>query len=116
MFVNIKIGHVFKEFWSKNTNLQYNKECQIPKFQEFWSVYPKRNGKKVGKKATLDNFKKIPVEELDRVIRNAKNYGIKNDYAKDPERFLKKDFWKDWDEPPESALTLEQKRIKRFGS
>jgi len=85
------------------------------KFIEFWKIYPKRNGKKVGKQSALENFKKLPIKELDRVIRNAGHYGIDNDYAKDPERFLKKNFWQDWDEPPTKELTLEQKTEARFG-
>jgi hypothetical protein len=68
-------------------------------FEQFWTVYPTRNGKKVGKKSAKEKFKKLPVEDLPRVIRNAENYGINNEFAKDPERFLKNDFWKDWDEP-----------------
>jgi len=69
------------------------------KFDIFWGAYPKRNGKKVGKQAAQRKFEKIPVADLDRVIANARNYGINNDYPKDPERFLKDDFWKDWETP-----------------
>lgn len=69
------------------------------KFLKFWEYYPKRNGKKVGKQTAGRIFKKIPAEELDRVIRNAINYGKTTDLPKDPERFLKNDFWKDWDQP-----------------
>lgn len=71
------------------------------KFPEFWKCYPKRKGKKVGKVNSLKMFKRIKEHELDRVIANAINYGIGNELPKDPERFLKDDFWKDWDKPSE---------------
>jgi len=98
----------------KDTIEEDSKEY-ITAFDKFWNIYPKRKGKKVGKQNAFKNFKKIPIESLPRVIKNAGNYGINNDYAKDPERFLKNDFWKDWDEPPEKPLTLEQKAEARFG-
>jgi hypothetical protein len=74
-------------------------------FEEFWNSYPARNGKKVGKKSAREQFEKIPVEDLPRVIQNARNYGVNNQYPKDPERFLKNDFWKDWDEPQTKGAT-----------
>ena len=70
-------------------------------FEEFWKEYPERNGKKVGKKLAFEAFKKISIPLLTTVIANAKNYGINNDLPKDPERFLKNDFWMDWDTPQE---------------
>jgi hypothetical protein len=73
------------------------------KFELFWEVYPKRNGKKVGKVTTTQLFMKFSLKDIDRLIANAKNYGLGNDYPKDPERFLKKDFWKEWDTPQEST-------------
>ena len=69
------------------------------KFEEFWKIYPTRNGKKVGRKTSRDLFFKQQPEDFDWIIANAKNYGIGNAFPKDPERFLKNEFWKDWDEP-----------------
>jgi hypothetical protein len=68
-------------------------------FELFWKMYPKRNGKKVGKQNAKKNFLKMKVEDVDRILTNTQNYGINQDYAKDPERFLINDFWKDWDTP-----------------
>jgi len=98
-----------------NHNQSQNHKIYTIKFLEFWKIYPKRNGKKQGKMSALENFKKIPIEELDRVIRNAGHYGINNKFAKDPERFLKKEFWKDWDEPADTELSLKEKTEARFG-
>jgi len=84
------------------TETEGEKNIYDQKFELFWEVYPKRKGKKVGKKASLKNFKKITLSNIDRVIKNAKNYGLNNAYPKDPERFLRNDFWKDWDTPMEN--------------
>lgn len=76
------------------------KDYYEEKFKIFWENYPKRNGNLVGKKATWEQFLKIQESEIETLIQNTKNYFDKVDhkFAKDPERFLKKDFWKDWSE------------------
>lgn len=68
-------------------------------FDEFWEAYPARNGKKAGKAETKKKFFSINPKHYPRIIQNARNYGINNEFPKDPVRFLKLDFWKDWDLP-----------------
>jgi len=82
-----------------NTTVHNNTEQYITVFETFWETYPLRRGKKVGRKKSFEMFQRIPLQDLERVVRNAKNYGINNSLPKDPERFLKDDFWQDWDEP-----------------
>ena len=67
-------------------------------FETFWKLYPSRNGRKVGKKAAYENFCKIPEGDIENLLKAVENYAVecKPGFAKDPERFLKKDFWKDW--------------------
>ena len=71
-------------------------------FEAFWKLYPTRNGKKVGKQETHDKFNKLITtpEDYNNLIIAVKNYRIceqvENGYAKDPVRFLKNEFWKDW--------------------
>ena len=71
-------------------------------FEAFWKLYPTRNGKKVGKQETLNLFIKsiATPEDYADLISAVKNYRIceqiENGYAKDPIRFLKNNFWKDW--------------------
>lgn len=89
----------------KKDKKEKNKEIYDQKFDLFWSIYPKRNGKIVGKKITKEIFNKLKIEDLDRVIKNAENYGIENLFAKDPQRFLQNDFWKDWDEPVKNNIS-----------
>ncbi len=70
-----------------------------PEFERFWEIYPRRNGKVCGKEAAFFEWQKLLPEEFTTVIQNAKNYGVGNDFPKDPERFLKKSFWRDWNTP-----------------
>ena len=70
-------------------------------FNEFWKVYPPRNGKKLGKGESQKVFMKLRREELENVVRAVKNYAESNDVQsgigiRDPKRFLKDDYWKEW--------------------
>jgi len=80
-------------------------EDQRANFDEFWQAYPRRHGVRVGKAATLALFKKIPKRsDWIKVITAAINYSasqqVIDGFARDPERFLKKDYWRDWVEKP----------------
>jgi len=74
-------------------------------FDEFWQAYPRRNGVRAGKVATLALFRKIPKSDWTKVIAAATNYSASKQategFVRDPERFLKKDYWRDWAEKPE---------------
>jgi len=75
-------------------------------FDIFWNIYPSRNGKKVTKKESRDYyFKHIKPDEVELILKATRNYADSEfagkGYIKDPIRFLKKDFWKDWIEPEE---------------
>jgi hypothetical protein len=69
-------------------------------FEKFWQAYPSRNGKKVTKKESLQFFKDHfkTEEEINLLLKATANYAnsCNEGFAKDPIRFLKKDFWKDW--------------------
>jgi len=72
-------------------------------FEKFWSLYPKRDGKKLGKGKALDKFKKLKPEQIPEILIAVENYSKSNrvnkGYIKDPFRFLEVSFWKDWMEP-----------------
>lgn len=74
-------------------------------FDEFWKIYPKRNGKKRDKGTSQNKFDKFKPEDQKAIIEAAKNYAASEDakenFAKDPKRFLTKNSWKDWIEPEE---------------
>lgn len=70
---------------------------------EFWDNYPKRNGKKIGKPEAKRRFFKLKASDLSNIIIAIKNYSecktVKDGFAKDPERFFTKNYWKEWLEP-----------------
>lgn len=87
-------------------------------FQKFWQLYPTRNGKKVGKKECEDYFKQnfnpndfVPLLIATQNYSNSKT--ARDNYAKDPIRFIKKDFWRDWIEPPEKEVPAHLRGLKK---
>lgn len=96
----------------KEKKSKEEKNIYTEKFSLFWEIYPKRNGKKVGKQATWKKFQKLKLSDLDLIIKNAENYGVGNDYPKDPERFLKDDFWRDWDTPQKRKETADERTAR----
>ena len=74
-------------------------------FGEFWETYPKRNGKKIGKAVTKKKFLKIKTGDLANIIVAVHNYAdsqaVRDGYGRDPERFFKNDYWKEWMEGEE---------------
>jgi hypothetical protein len=69
-------------------------------FERFWSAYPKRDGRRNGKGATLKLWKKLAGPDRELVIRAAINFCgsqlARDNKARDPERFLKDAWWRDW--------------------
>ena len=68
-------------------------------FDEFWSVYPQRNGRKVGKQAALKLFVKLDLDDRRAAWRAARNYAAaaeQGTFVRDAQRFLKDDYWRDW--------------------
>ena len=86
-------------------------------FLEFWKLYPKRNGKKIGKAKTANLFQKLKAADKEQIFTAVKNYAASGQMAKDPERFIKDDYWRDWLEPAETENTpaTESKPIQEFG-
>jgi phage replication O-like protein O len=77
-------------------------------FKEFWEAYPKRNGKKIGKDITLQQFVKLEEPEQRQVVIAARNYfkskNAQGGFAVDPVRFFKSreypnGLWREWLEP-----------------
>ncbi len=93
--------HMENENENENRDLSFknNKELKEKYFNQFWDAYPARNGKKAGKQEAKDKFFTLKESDYQEIIQNAKNYGINNEYPKDPARFLKNSFWKDWSTP-----------------
>lgn len=60
-------------------------------FDDFWAVYPKRNGRKEGKGAALVEWRKLTLEQRRRAYIGARNLAQGDEYPKDAERFLRRD-------------------------
>ena len=78
-------------------------------FQQFWQSYPARRGRpKVGKSVCMRLFAEFDPTDQVLLVQAAKAYSKasqpKGDEfvpePRDPERFLKKDWWRDWLEMP----------------
>lgn len=72
-------------------------------FERWWLIFPKRDGKVRGKKKTYPMFKRINKTEYSDLGKATINYS-KEKFIRDPERFLKDDYWRDFIEdhaPPE---------------
>ncbi len=70
-------------------------------FDEFWQAYPRRNGKIAGKKECLDWWKlnsgKMNLLEFKAAVEAyARSDTSLGGFARDPIRFLKKEWWRDW--------------------
>lgn len=95
---NGKVTHVSP---SSSPSPKENKDIYDAFFNEFWTAYPKRNGKVIGKTECYTKAKSIKAEERSSFVQSVKNYASSKQaidgYAKDPIRFFK--IWQDWIEP-----------------
>jgi hypothetical protein len=58
-------------------------------FEAFWAIYPRRNGKKVGKAAAQVEWRKLSKAKRDRAMVGARNLAASDQLPKDAERFLR---------------------------
>lgn len=77
-------------------------------FLAFWSLYPvNKDGRRRGKAVCFDLWRRIPAVDRNALLTATRNYAhgatVGDGYVRDPERFLKKDFWRDYIEAPEEA-------------
>lgn len=74
-------------------------------FTTFWKAYPAREGKRRGKATAFKLWKAIHPDERALLQTATEHYAASKEardgFAKDPERFFKADWWRDWIEPPE---------------
>lgn len=86
-------------------------------FEEAWGRYPKRNGKRVGKKTASDKWRKLTVEGRRECWKAIGNYAAAvnrgETIAKDMERFLAANYWRDWTEPPDPSMNGVQSGQRR---
>ncbi|MCK5652778.1 MAG: DUF1376 domain-containing protein [Gemmatimonadetes bacterium] len=83
-------------------------------FERFWNFYPRRNEKRVGKKATLNRWKRLSDDDKEALWKAARHYAQSkiarvDGKARDPERFLKDDYWRDWLDGPGTDVHVEER-------
>ena len=64
-------------------------------YERWWETFPKRDGRVRGKKKTYPLFKKINKADYLNLKSATINYSSE-EFIRDPERFLKDDYWKDF--------------------
>jgi hypothetical protein len=86
-------------------------------FERFWRAYPSRNGRKNGKRAAFDLWRRIAADDRDLLVAAAEKYAAsltaKRGFARDPERFLKREWWRDWVDVGESPGAAMNEREMR---
>ncbi len=88
----------------KKTEKERKEKIYSSFFDEFWNLYPRKNGIRPAKKKTKERFFKVVKEdELPTIVLAVKNYAVcekvSNGYIKDPLGFVSDEFWKDHIEP-----------------
>lgn len=102
---NLQSADDRREYMRKYMNKKRNDNTQgAPRkveypapFEQWWEIYPARKGVKAGKQGALDEFKKAIQSEGDfqQLLKATERYkGV--EFPRDGERFLKKNYWRDW--------------------
>jgi hypothetical protein len=87
-------------------------------FEKAWAAYPKRNGKRLGKKTALALWRKHPYEVKARIFKAVQHYAAAveatDTIPRDFERFLKADWWEGWEDGPgarpDAPTSIEDRR------
>lgn len=78
-------------------------------FEDFWKLYPARDGKKPEKKAALKIFSQLSAEDRQLILIAVKHYAESGRWPKDPHRWLRTakgdEPWRDWIEPEQAPPT-----------
>lgn len=124
--INGKNDDISTERKVKESKGKETKENIYATFEKFWELYPARKGRKLTKKESYDFFiKNITEKDIDSILTATENYAnsqiVKDGFAKDAIRFLKKDYWHEWieteklrpeEKPPVNMLDLIKKEKK----
>lgn len=81
-------------------------------FEKVWQAYPKRNGKRLGKKTALGIWRKKDYATKARIFKAVQHYAdavaSTDTIPRDLERFLKADWWEGWEDGPGAPSTPPQ--------
>lgn len=81
------------------TTRRLERDEALARFEEFWSVYPARNGKKLGKAKAVAVWAKLSLDEHRAAWRGARHYAASGQLAKDAHRWLRDRCWEEWQTP-----------------
>lgn len=69
-------------------------------FEAFWQAYPPRGGRRRGKDGTFALWQQVQDVDQPALLEAARQFAKSDDavrgFARDPERFLKKHWWREW--------------------
>lgn len=68
-------------------------------FDEFWSQYPARDGKKNEKRKAVETWKRMSKAKRDLAMAGVGHYAASGQRAKDAFRWLRDETWVDWQTP-----------------
>lgn len=112
--VGVKIAPKDKEKDKEKDKDKEKSNIYTTSFNNFWELYPRRKGTKLGKKQCREFWDKIKEADIELILTGVKNYAesqqVKSGYAKDPIRFLQHEIWQDFQEEEESEFIRELKR------
>ena len=89
-------------------------------FDDFWEIYPERDGKKLGRGNALIEWRKLNLQQRRRAFIGARNLGTSDQIPKDAERFLRRakggkgDYpFEDWQTPASPRASPRDKPVTR---
>lgn len=89
-----------------------------PSFERFWKAYPKRRGKRLGKAAALRFWLRLKPKEQCEAYAATLNYSrcdqVRRGFARDANRFLSADYWRDWVEGAGEEVTERDTMIEEL--
>lgn len=98
--------------------VKVKEEYYSQSFISFWLLYPSRNGKKLEKGVCLKMFMDLNKDDLPKILEAVKNYSISSQIQagigiKDPKRFIRNGFWKEW-LVPESVASEKEPQLTDY--
>lgn len=86
------------------------------RFEDAWSAYPKRDGRRIGKRDAREEWKKLSYEDKGRCFRAIKAFQASGtEYPPDMHRWLKHKTWEDWLTPADRAPVGGKAPVKGYG-
>ena len=103
---DLRIGepsHLLMKHEVRTSSAENENDDPLRGFEEFWKVYPRRNGKIIGRGLCERRWAKMDIDDKRAAWRGARHYSAAVTagltIAKDPDRWLRDELWEDWQTP-----------------